>query len=146
VESVIPDFAGKVIASARIDYGLHLWTSDNWEILMAGDVQVSGPESSRADIEVDVAESPLPAEFEGVVGSSITQLLVAEDGRLSLLLGDRQLSVRADQSYEAWQISGSAGERLICMPGGKLAYIPPLRRNGAARPGSENGSFSSDGS
>jgi hypothetical protein len=42
MEPVIPDFAGKVIIIAKIDYGLHLWTADSWEIVLAGPVLVSG--------------------------------------------------------------------------------------------------------
>ena len=124
---MIPDFTGKVIETARIDYGLHLWTVDRWEILLAGDVVVSGPDMEPKEVVVDVAESPLPDEFHGVVGSTVTALLAGRDGQLSLHLGRRRLSVRADESYEAWQLAGQHGERLICLPGGELAYIPPVR-------------------
>lgn len=123
---MIPDFAGKVIEIARIDYGLFLWTSDNWEILLAGPVRVSGPDPTSTEIDVDTPETPLPPELVGVVGATIAQLLVAEDGHLGVQLGDRQLSVRAAQDYEAWQIAGRDGELLICTPGGELTYFPPV--------------------
>jgi len=60
---VIPDFAGKVIIIAKIDYGLHLWTADGWEIVLAGPVLVSGTGTAPTEIEVDVAESPLPPHW-----------------------------------------------------------------------------------
>jgi hypothetical protein len=44
---VIPDLAGEVIIVATIDYGLHLWTADSWEIVLAGSVLVSGTERRR---------------------------------------------------------------------------------------------------
>lgn len=129
---MIPDFAGKVIEIVKIDYGLYLWTADNWVILMAGPVLVSGPGAPPTEIEVDVPDSPLPPALEGVVGSTIVQLLVAEDGHLGIQLGDRQLTARVANNYEAWEIAGHDGERLICAPGGKLVYFPPTPL--AARP------------
>lgn len=126
---MIPDFAGKVIALTKIDFGLYLWTVDNWEILLAGAVLVSVDGQPTAVFDVDVADSPLPPELDGMVGLTITQLLVAEEGHLGLQVGNRQLTVRADDRYEAWQIAGHDGERLICTPGGELTYFPPVRPN-----------------
>jgi hypothetical protein len=131
MEPVIPDFAGKTVLIARIDYGFYLWTADNWEIRLAGPVLVSAAGAQPAEIEVDVPDSPLPPELDGVVGATITQLLVAEDGHLGVQLGDRLLSARVADDYEAWQVAGQDGERLICMPGGELAYFPPVRRDRA---------------
>ena len=125
MEPVIPDFAGKLVADARIDFGLHLRTTDDWRILLAAPILVSGPDLPPREIDVDVAEAPLPEELEAVVGMTITELLVADGGHLGIRLGDIRLSVRADD-YEAWQIAGHHGERLICMPGGELAYFPPV--------------------
>jgi hypothetical protein len=128
MEPVIPDFAGKVIIIAKIDYGLHLWTADSWEIVLAGPVLVSGTGTAPTEIEVDVAESPLPPQLADVVGATVAQLLVSEGGDLGVQLEDRQLSVRADDRYEAWQVAGPDGELLVCTPGGELAYFPPVRR------------------
>jgi Family of unknown function (DUF6188) len=129
MEPVIPDFAGKVIVIAKIDYGFYLWTADSWEILLAGPVQIHRSGGPPTQLEVDVPDGPLPDELADVVGSTITQLLVAEDGHLGVQIGDLQLSMPAATSYEAWQIGGRDGELLICMPGGKLSYFPPVRRD-----------------
>lgn len=134
MEPVIPDFAGKVIEIVKIDYGLQLWTADNWFILLAGPVLVSNPGAGPREFDVDVPDSPLPPELEGVAGSTITQLLVAEGGHLGIQLGDRQLSVRAGDDYEAWEIAGHDGELLICRPGGELTYFPPVPGAGAPGP------------
>ena len=122
----VPDLAGKVIVIARIDYGLFLWTEDNWEILLAGPVTVTGSGPAAATIDVDVPGVPLPHELAGLVGSTITRLVVGEDGRLDLHLGDRRLSVETDPDYESWQLSGHRGEMWICTPGGGLTHFPPL--------------------
>lgn len=126
---MIPDFAGKTILIAKIDYGFYLWTEDNWEIRIAGSVVISAGGAQRAEVEVDVPDSPLPPELDGMVGAAITRLLVAEDGHLGVQLADRQLTARVAEDYEAWHIAGDDGESLICMPGGELAYFPPVRRN-----------------
>jgi hypothetical protein len=133
MEPVIPDFAGKVIILAKIDYGLHLWTADSWEIVLAGPVLISATGRAPTQIEVDVAESPLPPQLADVVGATVAQLLVSEGGDLGVQLEDRQLSVRADDRYEAWQIAGPDGELLVCTPGGDLTYFRPVRRDGPPR-------------
>ncbi len=130
---VIPDLAGEFIVVAKIDYGLHLWTADSWEIVLAGPVLVSGTGTTPTEIEVDVAESPLPPQLADVVGATVAQLLVSEGGDLGVQLQDRQLSVRADDRYEAWQVAGPDGELLVCTPGGELAYFPPVRRGSPPR-------------
>ena len=125
---MIPDFAGKTVLIAKIDYGFYLWTADNWEIRLAVSVVVSADGAQPVEIEVDVPDSPLPPELD-VAGATITQLLVAEDGHLGVQLADRQLTARVADDYEAWQIAGQDGERLICMPGGELVYFAPVRRD-----------------
>ena len=129
---MIPDFAGKSILIVKIDYGLYLWTADNWEILLAGPVQIHRPGGPPSLLEVDVPDGLLPDELAALVGSTITALLVAEDGHLGVQFGDLQLTMPASQMYEAWQVAGRDGELLICRPGGELAYFPPVRRDGAA--------------
>ena len=132
MEPVIPDFAGRTITIIKLDYSLYLWTDDNWVIQLAGPVLVSIAGSAPTQIDVSVADSPLPAELDGVVGSTITNVLVTEDGHLGVQLGDRQLSVRAADMYEAWEIAGPNGERLISTPGGELTHFPPVRPNATA--------------
>lgn len=60
-------------------------------------------------------------------GHKVSSLLVFREGHLGLTVGDQQLSVKARPAYEAWQLAGHDGERLICMPGGELAHVPPVR-------------------
>ena len=126
---MIPDFAGKIIESARIDFGLHLRTEDGWMIVIEAPVVVSGPGIAPTRVDPAVAESPLPDALEGVAGQAITQLLVAREGHLGVQLADRQISVRADENYEAWHVTGPDGELLICRPGGELTHFSPARRD-----------------
>lgn len=126
---MIPDFAGKVIEIVKIDYGLFMWTADNWEILLAGPVLARVADAPPVEVVVDLPDSPLPPQLSGLVGSTITQLLVTENGDLALQLGDQQLVARAAADYEAWQIAGFDGELLICRPGGELTHFSPVRRD-----------------
>lgn len=126
---MIPDFANKIIESAKVDFGLHLQTEDGWMIVIEGNITVSGPRIAPTTLEVAVAESPLPDALQGVVGQAIRQLLVAREGHLGVQLADRQIGVRADESYEAWHLTGPDGELLVCMPGGKLAHFPPVHHD-----------------
>jgi hypothetical protein len=57
MEPVIPDFAGKTVLIAKIDYGFYLWTADNWEIRLAVSVVVSAAGTQPVEIEVDVPDS-----------------------------------------------------------------------------------------
>lgn len=129
---MIPDLTGKVVESVRTGFGLHVRTSDDWTIVIEGKVLVSSADAAPTEIEVAVAESPLPAEVADFAGRTITRPLVAREGRLGLHLADRQISVRADERYEAWHITGPGGELLICMPGGELAHFPPAHNAPAA--------------
>ncbi|MEO7062093.1 MAG: DUF6188 family protein [Lapillicoccus sp.] len=124
---MIPDFAGKVIEIVRMDFGLRLWTEDNWEILLSGPVLVTSAGRGPEEVVVDVEAAPLPPAVQGLEGQPISSLLVSREGHLGLTVGQRQLSVSADPAYEAWQLAGHDGERLICMPGGELAHFPPVR-------------------
>jgi Family of unknown function (DUF6188) len=134
VEPVIPDFTGKAIEIIKISGAVFLWTTDNWEIRLAGPVVVTGGDAAPVTIDVDdPAEVPLPPELAGLVGATITQLLVTEEGHLVLQLPDRQLLAQAAADYEAWQIAGHDGELLICTPGGDLTYFPPVPGIGTPR-------------
>jgi hypothetical protein len=135
MEPVIPDLAGKVVQLVKIDYGLQIWTADNWFLLLAGPVLVGTADAAPRTFDVDVPDSPLPPGLDDLVGSTITQLLVADDGQLDVQLGDRRLSVRPGDAYEAWEIAGHDGELLVCMPGGELAYFRPVRREPDSPPG-----------
>lgn len=137
---MIPDFAGRTIEIVRIDWGLHLWTDDNWQFTLS-EVQVAtdsqdGPAVEA--VEVDVEQQPLPPALAGLEGETIRQVLVSKSGDLSIQLADRHLTVRADPKYEAWQLMGPKGEMLICMPGGEIAHFP-------ARAAPDEGGSADDG-
>jgi len=55
-----------------------------------------------------------------------------KNGELEVLFEDNSiLRVAFDREYEAWEWVG-AGQRVVCMPGGKLAvwFEPPVQEEG----------------
>jgi hypothetical protein len=123
MEPVIPSFAGKVVHSIRLDYALMIWTTDNWEIDLNGETSLLRADGLRT-IDTGTPQEDLPEALASLVGAEITEVLVGREGHLAVNFADAQLSVRASADYEAWQITGPAGERLVCMPGGELASWP----------------------
>lgn len=123
---MIPSFAGKVIHSIRLDYALKLWTTDNWEISIGSDAYLLRSDGMRV-IDSGTPQEQLPDYLAELVGAEIAEVLVAKDGHLAVNFADAQLSVRASPSYEAWQLGGPNGERIICLPGGELASWPASR-------------------
>lgn len=120
---MIPSFAGKVVHSIRLDYSLMIWTTDNWELALGGDTYLLRSDGMQP-IDTGTPQEELPDSLAALVGAEIREVLVAREGHLAVNFADAQLSVRAAADYEAWQITGPGGERIVCMPGGELASWP----------------------
>ena len=119
---MIPSFAGKVLTTMRLDFALKLWTDDDWEIDVAGDAIVTVPGATPVEVDTGVSSDELPDVLAPFVSRAIREVLVAREGHLGITFDDgSQISVLAAEDYEAWQVSGPDGERMVCMPGGELA-------------------------
>lgn len=128
-----PDLAGKVVDIVRIDGAIFFWTRDNWEIQLAGPALLST--GTEPPITIDVTEPGVvepPPELAALVGTAITGVQIADNGDLTVELGDHTLVAPAARRYEAWQIGGHDGELLICGPGGGLTHFAPVP--GVGRP------------
>jgi len=71
--------------------------------------------------------APDGAEARGMVqkliGKEVIHSFAEEDGTLTVLFSDQtQLVVNSDPNYEAWEAFGKRGFRVVCMPGGELAF------------------------
>ncbi|MEX0428570.1 DUF6188 family protein [Nocardioides sp. DS6] len=109
---MIPDFVGQTIDIARIDWGLHLWTSENWEFVLSNTILITVQQEGgveQYEFDPDVEGRPLPPELEPIVGARIEQVLVSARGDLSIQLPGLHLTVRAIPKYEAWQLAGNRG-------------------------------------
>ncbi len=115
--------AGQPVDIVRWDYGLRFWTRDNWEVLLAGDIEVSAPDGQVGLVDTAAPDNRLPASLEGLEDQFIGQVVTGPDGTVSIPVGERRLTVAAGEDFEAWQVMGPAGQRVICMPGGGLAVF-----------------------
>lgn len=124
---MIPSFAGKIVHSIRLDYALMIWTTDNWELRLNGDAYLLRSDGMQV---IDSGTSPpvLPDVLVELVGAEITEVIVAKDGHLAVNFANAQLSVRASDDYEAWELTGPKGEGIVCMRGGELAISPGSAR------------------
>ncbi|MFG2820958.1 DUF6188 family protein [Kitasatospora sp. NPDC048365] len=62
------------------------------------------------------------AAVSGLFGAKVLSAVAFKTGSLRLVFDNgRHLNSRADPSFEAWEVLGSGGWRVVSMPGGKLA-------------------------
>jgi hypothetical protein len=63
-----------------------------------------------------------------ILGQAVTSARAYKDGCLTVHFADgSSLSVNPEAAYEAWEIAGTGGLRVVCTPGGRLALWQPER-------------------
>ncbi len=77
---------------------------------------------------VEVEPDRLPDTGNSVVGllrQQIAMALIDESGALSLQFANGPLlHSKPDERLEAWTLTTAGGERMVCMPGAGVAYLP----------------------
>lgn len=121
---MIPSFAGKTVLSIGLEYALKIWTTDNWELDLNGDATFLHAGGVQV-IDSGVPQPVLPPALAALVGAEITEVLIAKEGHLAVNFATAQLSVRASDDYEAWELFGPRGQGMVCLRGGELAVSPP---------------------
>ena len=124
---MIPDMTGKTIEIIRFNYSLAIWTSDNWQLDLAGITHVTVEGRSPVEIDTTLCQDELTDEVRPLLGQTITGAEVSSAGNLTITLNQTLLQVEAGDDHEAWQIYGPSGEIIVCMPGGELAIWGPRR-------------------
>jgi hypothetical protein len=94
---------------------------------LEGDVYLTTPTKGTRAIPTDGSVEQVPEELQAWADAEITEVLVSPEGHLAITVGTTQLSARAREIYEAWQIYGPKGEMLVCGPGGELDEWGPRR-------------------
>ncbi len=60
------------------------------------------------------------------IGKAIASVRAYKNGCLEVHFADAStLSVKPDAEYEAWEIAGTGGLRVVCTPGGSLSIWQP---------------------
>ncbi|MFJ4091844.1 DUF6188 family protein [Kitasatospora sp. NPDC089913] len=75
----------------------------------------------RQDVLLDPGRQDVAAAL-GLFGAKVLSAVAFKTGSLRLLLDNGfRLTSKADPLFEAWEVLGPGGWRIISMPGGKLA-------------------------
>ena len=122
---MIPDMTGKTVEIMRYNYCLSLWTADNWQLDLAGETTLQVDGQAPVAVDTELCQDELTDDVRPLLGKVITSVSVSPEGDLDIEFDDARLSVSAGYDYEAWQLSGPNGEKVICMPGGELAIWGP---------------------
>lgn len=121
-----PDLQGQAIVAARLGYMLRLFTSSDWQVDIETDVVVTRSSFDPTLIRMDVPDAELPEYLSWLIGSTITEVAVADNGDLTIVLNGGQLTAATLSDYEAWQMYGPKGEIIVCGPGGRFTEWGPL--------------------
>lgn len=78
-------------------------------------------DDGRQDVSLDPGRQNVTAAI-GLFGARVLSAVAFKTGSMRLVFGNGwHLNSRADPSFEAWEVLGPGGWRIISMPGGKLA-------------------------
>ncbi|WP_139142764.1 DUF6188 family protein [Humibacillus sp. DSM 29435] len=120
-----PDLRDQTIDSARLGYMLRLFTSGDWQIDIETDVVATRSNADPTPIRMNVPDAELPEHLAWLLGSTITEVAVADNGDLTIVLDTGRLTAEALSDYEAWQMYGPRGEIVVCGPGGRFTEWGP---------------------
>lgn len=117
---------GKTVTRCLVDYafGLELWEHDGtMTIRIEGDLVLKG---YGGEHRLSPAHPTALGPALSTIGQAIASAKAYKDGCLEVHFADGSiLSVKPDTEYEAWEIVGTGGLRVVCMPGGSLAIWQP---------------------
>ena len=107
---------GRLVNRLGVGVGeLALVLDTDWEVWLSGSVDVGdAPPVEPTDLDGVAAHMPL-------LNAEVTDARIDERGCLAVTFDSSSVRCKAHPLYEAWQILGPDGERIICMPGGDLA-------------------------
>jgi hypothetical protein len=118
---------GRQVTALRVSYELQFeFTDVAWEasLTVGGRLRLVGASTPAQD--VDPEEPRTLAPVLTLLRSRVSEVVVSETGALTVYFVDgRALEVAPDGNYEAWGFVGPRRARVVCMPGGSLAYWFP---------------------
>ncbi|WP_156926013.1 DUF6188 family protein [Glycomyces arizonensis] len=122
---------GQTIARVSEQSPLILYTSGEWSVTVESALTFTDAGDATRCFEGDDPEAvaALGTLLQGLTFRAST----VEDGSLHLAFtGGGELVAPPDPHYESWGVTGPAGQRIVCMPGGELAVWtaeePPSRQ------------------
>jgi hypothetical protein len=122
---VVP-LQGKTVTRCLVDHAfeIELWERDSTTtIRIEGDFVFKG---HGGEHQLSPASPTALGPALSTLGQAIAAVRAYKDGCLEVHLADGStLSVKPDAAYEAWEITGTRGLRVICPPGGSLSIWQP---------------------
>lgn len=113
---------GRQVIGVEVGSGVHLGLdgAPQYTITMECPLSITGIEGVRQPIEPHVVE-----RVTDLISATVTAIDI-QAGTLQVTLdSDVEIVVESTDMYEAWQINGSDGSLLVCMPGGGLSWWLP---------------------
>ncbi|GAB3648154.1 DUF6188 family protein [Glycomyces tarimensis] len=112
------ELAGQTVAVSD-QAPLTLRTSGGWVITIESSLE-AGEDEAPQEFQGDEPDSvrALAARLHGLT----IRTAAAHGGTLEIdFAAGPQLTAGPDPDFEAWSLTGPAGQRMVCMPGGELA-------------------------
>ncbi len=115
---------GLSVTQITVDFHLVLALGSDWLVTVetsADLLQGPGRTESRPGFRLVPASQDVAPALQ-LFGSKILSAVAFKSGALRLVFDNgMHLNCRSDPEFEAWQITGPAGWRIVSMPGGELA-------------------------
>ena len=122
---VVP-LQGKTVTRCLVDhaFGMELWEHDRTTMIrIEGDFIFKG---SGGEHPLSPAHPTALGPALSTLGKAIASVRAYKDGCLEVHFADAStFSVKPDAEYEAWEIAGTGGLRVVCTPGGSLSIWQP---------------------
>lgn len=100
-----------------------LETDTGVELNIENDYTLHTTDASRG-----ISPEPVSADSEqptSLINRTISTATSDETGALKISFADGgRVTVEADPDYEAWNLAGPDGRKVVCLPGGELATWP----------------------
>jgi hypothetical protein len=116
-------YRGLNVSQITVDYAVTFLLEGQVTIVIEGDATLAdrpGRAPGAQTVELHPGRQDVAAALS-LFGATVNSAVAFKTGTLRLVLDHFQLTVRADPHYEAWNVVGPGGVRLVCMPGGQLA-------------------------
>lgn len=118
-------FRGQTLLSAKVNYSVILEFSGKYFVTLEGDFSLHTPGGAlQFSPENDPDEKFAPVRE--LVGKHVTESVADVSGTLTITFANEAIiRSKPDEMYEAWNVAGPRGMKVVSMPSGGLTTWPP---------------------
>jgi hypothetical protein len=118
----IMNLRGLAVTEIGVSYQLSLCLDSDARVVLGCPFKLTqGVGDGRQDVILDPGRQDVAAAL-GLFGATVLSAVAFKSGSMRLVLDNGcHLNSRPDPSFEAWEVLGPGGWRIVSMPGGKLA-------------------------